>query len=121
MGYADKIEVRYNPNGIEIPDRLLEQWKHSQKVRSHYSVDSIGAMNDYITSSDWQHNLKQFELLDKRTSNNVEVTIACAANVQTFITFRLSKWKLQHGSQKQTCGLGAGGINYLLCILVLDI
>ena len=34
MGYADKIELRYNSNGIELPDRLLEQWKHFQKVTS---------------------------------------------------------------------------------------
>jgi hypothetical protein len=44
----------------------------------HYSVDSIGAMNDYIRyPSEWEHNLKQFKRLDTMTSNNVEVTIAC--------------------------------------------
>ena len=33
MGYAhSQIEVRYNSNCIELPDRLLEQWKHFQKV-----------------------------------------------------------------------------------------
>ena len=25
---------------LNYPDRLLEQWKHFKKVRSHYSVDS---------------------------------------------------------------------------------
>ena len=38
MGYADKLELRYNPNGIELSDRLLEQWKHFKKVRFHYQI-----------------------------------------------------------------------------------
>jgi hypothetical protein len=115
MGYAHQIEVRYNSNGIEIPDRLLEQWTHFEKVRFHYSVDSIGAMNDYIRyPSEWEHNLKQFELLDTRTSNNVEITIACAVNALNihYIPDFL-KWKLQHGFKKTNMWpFGAGGINY---------
>ena len=61
MGYADKLELRYNSNGIELPDRLLEQWKHFKKVRFHYSVDSIFDMNDYIVHpSKWEHTEAQF-------------------------------------------------------------
>jgi hypothetical protein len=115
MGYAGEMEVRYNSNGIEVPDRLLEQWKHFKKVRFHYSVDSIGAMNDYIRyPSVWEHNLRQFELLDQRTSNNVEITIACAVNALNihYIPDFL-KWKLTHGFHKTNMWpFGAGGINY---------
>jgi hypothetical protein len=96
MGYAHQIEVRYNSNGVELPDRLLELWTHFQKVRFHYSIDSIGAMNDYIRyPSEWDHQLKMFERLDKETSNNVEVTIACAVNALNihYIPDFL-KWKL---------------------------
>jgi len=116
MGYASEMEVRYNSNGIEIPDRLLEQWKHFKKVRFHYSVDSIGKMNDYIRyPSDWNHNLKQFELLDTRTSNNVEITIACAVNaLNIYYIPDFLKWKLQDSGLKKTnmWPFGAGGINY---------
>ena len=38
MGYVDKLELRYNLNGIELIDRLLEQWKHFKKVRSSQIV-----------------------------------------------------------------------------------
>ena len=116
MGYASEMEVRYNSNGIEIPDRLLEQWKHFKKVRFHYSVDSIGKMNDYIRyPSEWSHNLKQFELLDTRTSNNVEITIACAVNaLNIYYIPDFLKWKLQESGLKKTnmWPFGAGGINY---------
>ena len=116
MGYADKIELRYNSNGIELPDRLLEQWKHFQKVRFHYSIDSIGEMNDYIRyPSEWSHQLAMFERLDTKTSNNVEITIACAVNALNihYIPDFL-KWKLQESGLKKTnmWPFGAGGINY---------
>ncbi len=116
MGYASGMEVRYNSNGIEIPDRLLEQWKHFKKVRFHYSVDSIGVMNDYIRyPSKWEHNLKQFELLDTKTSNNVEITIACAVNaLNIYYIPDFLKWKLQDSGLHKTnmWPFGAGGINY---------
>jgi hypothetical protein len=115
MGYADKIEVRYNSNCIEIPDRLLEQWKHFKKVRMHYSVDSIFEMNDYIRyPSTWEHTEKQFRLLDEKTSNNVEITIACAVNALNihYIPDFL-RWKLEQGFHKTNMWpFGAGGINY---------
>ena len=115
MGYADKIEVRYNSNGVELPDRLLELWTHFQKVRFHYSIDSIGPMNDYIRyPSKWDHQLEMFKRLDTQTSNNVEVTIACAVNALNihYIPDFL-KWKLTHGFNKTNMWpFGAGGINY---------
>ena len=116
MGYADQIEVRYNSNCIELPDRLLEQWKHFKKVRMHYSVDSIGEMNDYIRyPSEWDHTLKMFERLDRQTSNNVEVTIACAVNaLNIYYIPDFLKWKLQESGLHKTnmWPFGAGGINY---------
>lgn len=115
MGYADKIELRYNSNGIELPDRLLEQWKHFQKVRFHYSIDSIHEMNDYIRyPSEWDHQLKMFHRLDKETSNNVEVTIACAVNaLNIYYIPDFLKWKLQQNFHKiNMWPFGAGGINY---------
>ena len=116
MGYAGEMEVRYNSNGIELPDRLLEQWKHFKKVRFHYSIDSIGDMNDYIRyPSKWEHQLAMFERLDTKTSNNVEITIACAVNALNihYIPDFL-KWKLTESGLKKTnmWPFGAGGINY---------
>jgi len=115
MGYADKLELRYNSNGIELPDRLLEQWKHFKKVRFHYSVDSIHDMNDYIRyPSKWDHTNAQFHRLDKDTSNNVEVTIACAVNaLNIYYIPDFLKWKLTQNFHKiNMWPFGAGGINY---------
>ena len=69
MKWDTQIKLKYViiVNGVELPDRLLELWTHFQKVRFHYSIDSIGAMNDYIRyPSEWDHQLKMFERLDQK-------------------------------------------------------
>ncbi len=115
MGYNSKIELRYNSNGIELPDRLLELWKQFRKVRFHYSVDAVGKQNDFIRCpSEWSHTEKQFWRLNNDTSNNVEVTVACAVNaLNIYYIPDFLKWKLEQGFTKiNMWPFGAGGINY---------
>ena len=114
-GYAPGIELRYNSNGLEMPQRLFDLWKQFKRVRFHYSVDSIGVMNDYIRyPSEWKRTQEVFHILDTQTSNNVEVTVACA--VQALNVYYLPdfiKWKLEQRFNKiNMWPFGAGGINY---------
>ena len=97
-----------------MPDRLFDLWKYFKRVRFHYSVDSIGEMNDYIRfPSKWEHTVKQFHVLDN-TGPNVEVTVACA--VQALNIYYLPdfvKWKIEQNFKKiNLWPLGAGMINY---------
>jgi hypothetical protein len=81
----------------------------------HYSIDSIFDMNDYIRyPSEWDHTVKQLHRLDKETSNNVEITIACAVNaLNIYYIPDFLKWKLQQDFHKiNMWPFGAGGINY---------
>lgn len=112
-GHAKNIELRYNSNGIEIPDRLLDLWNQFQRVRFHFSIDSIGEMNDYIRfPSKWDHIAAQLRRLDE-TPDSIEVTIACA--VQALNIYYLPdfiKWKLAQNFKKiNPWPLGAGLIN----------
>ena len=114
MGYAHQIELRYNSNGIEMPDRLFQLWDKFKRVRFHYSVDSIGPMNDYIRfGSQWEHTVKQFHLLDN-TGPNVEITVACAVNALNIMYIpEFVQWKLEQGFKKiNDWPLGAGLINW---------
>ena len=47
-GYAKQIELRYNSNGVEMPQRLFDLWDEFKRVRFHYSIDAHGKQNDYI-------------------------------------------------------------------------
>lgn len=113
-GYAKNIELRYNSNGVEMPDRLFELWDQFKRVRFHYSIDSVGAMNDYIRyPSQWDHQVAQFRRLDE-TGPNVEVTVACAVQaLNIFYVPDFVRWKLEQGFNKiNAFPLGAGMINY---------
>jgi len=100
-GYAKNIELRYNSNGMEMPDHLFDLWDSFKKVIFHFSLDSIYKMNDYIRfPSSFEHLEKQLERLDE-TPNSVVVTIACA--VQALNIYYVSdfiKWKLEKGFKK---------------------
>lgn len=113
-GYAPQIELRYNSNAIEMPDRLFELWSKFKRVRFHYSIDSIGEMNDYIRyPSKWDHTVKQFHLLDN-TEDKVEVTVACAVQaLNIYYIPDFIKWKLEQNFKKiNFWPFGAGMINY---------
>ena len=100
-GYAKNIELRYNSNGVEMPDSLFEMWNHFKEVIFHFSLDSIYKMNDYIRfPSQFDHIEKQLEKMDK-TSDNVLVTLACALQVLNIYYFpEFLKWKIEKNFKK---------------------
>ena len=115
QGYASEMEIRYNSNCVEWRDDLFELWKHFKIVRLHYSVDSIFEMNDYIRyPSKWKRTEEVFHILDTQTSDNVELTVACAVQaLNIYYIPDFIKWKLTQNFKKVNMWpLGAGGINY---------
>jgi Zn/Cd-binding protein ZinT len=115
QGHAKNLEIRYNSNGVEWRDDLFDLWKEFKLVRFHYSVDSIHGMNEYIRyPSKWSRTAEVFKILDNETSNNVEVTVACAVQaLNIYYIPEFLKWKLTQGFKKiNMWPFGAGGINY---------
>lgn len=115
QGYASEMEIRYNSNAVEWRADLFELWSHFKVVRFHYSVDSIYDMNDYIRyPSKWSRTEEVFHILDTQTSNNVEITVACAVQaLNIYYIPDFLKWKLTQNFKKiNMWPLGAGGINY---------
>ena len=115
QGHAKNLELRYNSNGVEWREDLFDLWKEFKLVRFHYSVDSIHEMNSYIRyPSEWKRTEEVFHILDKETSNNVEVTVACAVQaLNIYYIPDFIKWKLKQGFSKiNMWPFGAGGINY---------
>lgn len=113
-GHAHNIELRYNSNGIELPERLFSLWAKFKRVRFHFSIDSIGEMNSYIRyPSNWSVIEKNLRLLDN-TDSKIEVTIACAVQMlNMFYIPDFIKWKLAQNYKKiNPWPLGAGLINY---------
>lgn len=113
-GEAHHIELRYNSNGLHLPEHLFDLWAQFKRVRFHFSIDSIHEMNTYIRyPSEWSTIERNLRRLDE-TPDNIEVTIACAVQVlNIFYIPEFIEWKLAQNFKKiNPWPLGAGLINY---------
>ena len=112
LGHAKNLELRYNSNGVEWREDLFKLWKHFKLVRFHYSVDDIFERNEYIRyPSKWDRTEEVFRILDEQTSDNVEVTIACAVQaLNIFYIPDFIKWKLEQKFKKVNVWPSAAGL-----------
>lgn len=122
-GYADKISLRYNTNGILINDEIIEIWEHFRKVKVGISLDGLYERVGYIrypTEFDTvEKNLWRLE----QTSDKIQTNIALAVqilNIKHIPDF--IKWKVKSGFRKlnfdknaagQTAGGGLCGVHLL--------
>jgi len=115
QGYADKILIRYNTNGLLIDDEIINLWKHFKKVKVGVSIDALDERNYYIRfPTDWSKVVKNLHKLDN-TPESIQVSIATAIqilNIKHLPDF--AKWKIIQGFKKINFenvieGMQAGG------------
>ena len=101
QGYADKILIRYNTNGLLITDDIIDLWKQFKKVKVGVSIDGVGERNRYIRyDSDWNTIISNLQKLDS-TPDNIQVSIATAIqilNIKHLPDF--AKWKVEQNFRK---------------------
>jgi sulfatase maturation enzyme AslB (radical SAM superfamily) len=111
QGYADKILIRYNTNGLLIDDSIIELWSKFKKVKVGFSIDAIGDKNYYIRyPSDWNTIVENLHRLDN-APDNIQTSIATAIqilNIKHLADF--AKWKIQQNFKKINFGNVTGGI-----------
>ena len=100
-GNAGNCMLRYNSNGLELPDKLLELWSHFKEVRFNFSIDAVGDKNHYIRyPSNWETVVQNLHILDN-TPDNIIVNIACAVQILNIMYLpELAKWKLSQNFKK---------------------
>jgi pyruvate-formate lyase-activating enzyme len=115
QGYADKILVRYNTNGLLISDDIIDLWKQFKLVKVGFSIDALSDRNYYIRyPSEWATIESNLRKLDN-TPGNIHVSIATAIqilNIKHLPDF--AKWKIQQNYRKINLqnvmeGMEAGG------------
>ena len=101
QGYADKILIRYNSNGLLVSEDIIELWKYFKKVKFAVSIDDIAERNYYIRyPADWLVLEKNMNRLDN-TPDNIHVSIATAIQILNIKTLpELVKWKISQGFKK---------------------
>jgi len=110
-GHAKNCCLRYNSNGLELPDKLFELWNHFNEITFNFSIDALGDKNEYIRyPSKWKDIEKNLELLDKCDSNII-VNIAAAVQLLNVAYLdELATWKKEKNFNKINLMPFGGGL-----------
>ena len=83
-GIAHQVEIHYNTNGTQWPDRGEAIWQHFKTVEIAFSIDDIGERFEYQRSNaNWQEvcsNLDRFRDL-KECHKNIILQVCTTVNV----------------------------------------
>ena len=84
-GIAHQVEIHYNTNGTQWPDRGPDIWKHFKTVEVAFSIDDIGERFEYQrTNADWAvvlDTITSFQYLRDQVSN---IQLQCCSTVNIF-------------------------------------
>lgn len=100
-GIAHQVEIHYNTNGTQWPDRGPDIWRHFKTVEIALSIDDLGARFEYQRSnavwSEVCENLERFRQLRLAHSN---IQLQCCSTVNIFnvrYIDQLAQWIVQQG------------------------
>jgi MoaA/NifB/PqqE/SkfB family radical SAM enzyme len=98
-GLAGNIEIHYNTNGTQWPEKAEAIWKHFKIVEIAFSIDDVGARFEYQRSNAvWTEvvaNMAKFRALRAR-NNNIRLQICCTINVfNVYYLEEVATWILQ--------------------------
>jgi hypothetical protein len=95
-GIADQVEIHYNTNGTQLPQRCIDIWPYFKTVEVAFSIDDLGFRFEYQrTNAVWaevEDNLARFKLL-RQTMPNLQ--LQCCSTVNVFnvrYIDELSQW-----------------------------
>lgn len=110
-GDAKNCILRYNSNGLELPDRLFDLWKHFKLVKFNFSIDAYKDKNDYIRyPSKWRDIVSNLHKLDQ-TGDNVIINMACAVQLLNVLYLdELAEWKVSQRFKKINLVPFGGGL-----------
>ncbi len=84
-GIADQVEIHYNTNGTQFPEKAPEIWRHFKTVEIAISIDDLGDRFEYQRSNaSWTEvvfNVDRFRLLREDYAN---IQLQCCATVNIF-------------------------------------
>jgi len=84
-GIAGQVEIHYNTNGTQWPERGPDIWRHFKTVEVAFSIDDVGARFDYQrTNADWAvvlDTITSFQYLQDQMPN---LRLQCCSTVNVF-------------------------------------
>jgi len=84
-GIAHQVEIHYNTNGTQWPEKAPNIWRHFKTVEIAFSIDDLGARFEYQrTNAVWHEvvtNLTKFRTLRDNSHN---IRLQCCSTVNIF-------------------------------------
>jgi MoaA/NifB/PqqE/SkfB family radical SAM enzyme len=84
-GIAHQVEIHYNTNGTQWPERGPDIWRHFKTVEVAFSIDDVGERFEYQrTNADWAavlDNITSFQYLRDHMPN---LRLQCCSTVNVF-------------------------------------
>lgn len=116
---AYNIKLKYNTNLTNIPDEMVEYWKHFKSVQLNTSIDAIGERDRYIRyPSTWDKVEENFDRLNKLP--NVEIQIHCTVQALNICAlYELIEWADKKGMRKDQLYLNILNHPYCMNVRVL--
>jgi hypothetical protein len=100
-GIAHQVEIHYNTNGTQWPERGPEIWRHFKTVEIAFSIDDLGPRFEYQRSNavwaDVVYNIDRFRFLREDYPN---IQLQCCSTVNVFnvrYIDQLAHWIVQQG------------------------
>jgi MoaA/NifB/PqqE/SkfB family radical SAM enzyme len=95
-GVAGDIEIHYNTNGTQYPERGIELWPHFKLVEIAFSIDDLGERFEYQrTGARWsevQDNIYKFRQL-RINSKNIQLQLCCTISIWNVVYFNeIAAW-----------------------------
>jgi MoaA/NifB/PqqE/SkfB family radical SAM enzyme len=95
-GVAGNVEIHYNTNGTQYPERGIELWPHFKTVEIAISIDDLGERFEYQrTGARWtevQDNIYKFRKL-RRNSKNMQLQLCCTISIWNVVYFsEIAAW-----------------------------
>ena len=100
-GYAHKISLRYNTNGLLLDQSIIDIWSKFRKVKVGLSLDGMGDKGHYIRYPlDWPTIEQNLQLLDN-APDNIQTNIAFAVQILNIKHVpEFIKWKVRSRFKK---------------------
>jgi MoaA/NifB/PqqE/SkfB family radical SAM enzyme len=89
---ASNIKLKYNTNLTNVPQKMIDYWKHFKKVQLNCSIDATGDRDRYIRyPSSWSKIEENFDQLNALP--NVDIQIHCTVQVLNIVAMpELFEW-----------------------------
>lgn len=109
-GYADKISLRYNTNGLLVDQEIIDVWSKFRKVKVGLSLDGMQERGHYIRYPlDWSVIEQSLIMLDN-APDNIQTNIAFAVQILNIKHVpEFIKWKVQSNFKKINFDKNASG------------